>query len=308
MRWQSMTSTWLQVLHVTSINRAGSSLPCGMAMGYLRRPGNPCPPLDSQVGVSTPSFAPTSLRTTTDSYQPRLRPCPSGKRINNLLVSICQLFSNLSEAVSTLVQIGLCRCVGAVVTVAPQCIPRDNHFLAEGHLFCPDHCFPSAAHALAVPCNPTPMVISVSQVATYLVCSHPASLCLVDHVLHGNCSVVTTSGSQRRAVAFYSRGEARCYEARCVHLLSGQVCPQLGPLTGPDPWGSTLSYQVPIPLSVLRMNVCVWLHSLVWLPETRLRLQVRLPLLWRPISVPAPILCGRRQKPYLLAGRGGHVC
>ena len=52
----------------TSINSAGSSQPCGMAMGYLRQRGNPCRPLNSQMGVSTPSFAPTSLRTTRDSY------------------------------------------------------------------------------------------------------------------------------------------------------------------------------------------------------------------------------------------------
>ena len=37
--------------------------------------------------------------------------------------------------------------------------------------------------------------------------SHPASVCLVDHVLHGNCPNVMTLGNQRRAVAFYSRGE-----------------------------------------------------------------------------------------------------
>ena len=53
MRWQSMGTMWLQVLLATSINRDGNSLPCGMAMGYLRRPGNPCPPLYSQMGVST---------------------------------------------------------------------------------------------------------------------------------------------------------------------------------------------------------------------------------------------------------------
>ena len=68
MRWQFMATTWLQVLLATTINRAEKSLPCGMAMDYLRQPENPCPPLYSQMGVSTPSFAPTSLRTTRDSY------------------------------------------------------------------------------------------------------------------------------------------------------------------------------------------------------------------------------------------------
>ena len=126
--------------------------------------------------------------------------------------------------------------------------PSDNHSLAEGHLsfsFCPDHCLLSAAPAPAVPCSPMPMVTSVSQVSADQVCSHPASVCLVDHVLHGNCPDVMTLESQRRTVAFYSRGErqGRCYETRCVHPPSGQACPQLGPLTGPDPWGSTLPYR-----------------------------------------------------------------
>ena len=82
MRWQSLATTWLQVLPAKSINRAGNSLP------YLSRPGNPCPPLYSQMGVSTPSFAPTSLRTKRDSYQRMLRLCPSGRRKTNLLVPI----------------------------------------------------------------------------------------------------------------------------------------------------------------------------------------------------------------------------
>ena len=60
---------------------------------------------------------------------------------------------------------------------------------------------------MAVPCSPMLMVTSVNQVAAYQVCSHPASVCLVDHVLHGSYPDVMTLGSQRRAVAFYSRGE-----------------------------------------------------------------------------------------------------
>ena len=48
---------------------------------------------------------------------------------------------------------------------------------------------------------------SVDQVAAYQVCSHPASVCLVDHVLHGDCPNVMTLGSQGRTVAYYSRGE-----------------------------------------------------------------------------------------------------
>ena len=65
----------------------------------------------------------------------------------------------------------------------------------------------STAPALALPCSPMPVVTSVSQMAAFQVCNHPASVCLVDHVLHGHCPDVMTLGSQRRAVAFYSRGE-----------------------------------------------------------------------------------------------------
>ena len=85
--------------------------------------------------------------------------------------------------------------------------PRDNHTLAEGHWYCSDRCFQSTALTLAVPCSPMPMVTNVSQVAAYQVCSHPASVCLVDHVLHGNCPDVMTLGSQRRTVAYYSTGQ-----------------------------------------------------------------------------------------------------
>ena len=60
---------------------------------------------------------------------------------------------------------------------------------------------------MVVPCSPMLMVTSVNQVAAYQVCSHPASVCLVDHVLHGNCPDVMTLGSHRRAVAYYSREE-----------------------------------------------------------------------------------------------------
>ena len=85
--------------------------------------------------------------------------------------------------------------------------PRYNHSLAEGHWFCSDRCYQSTALTLAVSCSPMPMVTSVSQVAAYQVCSHPASVCLVDHVLHGNCPDMMTLGSQRRTVAYYSRRE-----------------------------------------------------------------------------------------------------
>ena len=65
----------------------------------------------------------------------------------------------------------------------------------------------STAPALAVPRTPMLMVTSVSQMAAYHVCSHPASVCLVDHVVHANCPDVMTFGNKQRAVAFYSRGK-----------------------------------------------------------------------------------------------------
>ena len=51
------------------------------------------------------------------------------------------------------------------------------------------------------------MISCVDQVAAYQVCSHPASVCLVEHVLQGNCPNVMTSGSERKTVAYYSREE-----------------------------------------------------------------------------------------------------
>ena len=68
-------------------------------------------------------------------------------------------------------------------------------------------CLRSSAPALAVPCGFMPRVTSVNQMAAYQVCSHAASVCLVDHVLYGICCNVMTLKSQRRAVACYSRGE-----------------------------------------------------------------------------------------------------
>ena len=59
-----------------------------------------------------------------------------------------------------------------------------------------------------------------------------------------------------------------CCEARCGHPPWGQACPQLGHLTGSDPWGCTLPESVAIPLSVLCMSVCVSLHPQAWLPRT----------------------------------------
>ena len=68
-------------------------------------------------------------------------------------------------------------------------------------------CLRSTVPALAVLCSPMLTDTSVSQMAAYQICSHPASVCLVDHVWHWNCPDVMTLGSQRNAVAFYSRGE-----------------------------------------------------------------------------------------------------
>ena len=73
--------------------------------------------------------------------------------------------------------------------------------------FSQDYFLLSTSLTLSVPYRPIPMVSSVDQVAAYQICSHPASVCLVDHVLHGDCPDVMTLGSQRRTVADYTRGE-----------------------------------------------------------------------------------------------------
>ena len=71
--------------------------------------------------------------------------------------------------------------------------------------FVTDYYLLSTALTPSVPCRPMPMVSSEDQVAAYQVCSHPASVFLVDHVLHGDCPDVMTLGSQRRTVAYYTR-------------------------------------------------------------------------------------------------------
>ena len=123
------------------------------------------------------------------------------------------LFSNLPGAVSTLVLIARptqcvpgqvqdsCRAPVTVNVLTPT-FSRVRH---SRHVHI--RCLPTTAPALAVPCSPMPMVTSVSQMGAYQVCSHQASVCLVDHMVHGNCPDVMTLGSQRRAVAYYSRGE-----------------------------------------------------------------------------------------------------
>ena len=61
-------------------------------------------------------------------------------------------------------------------------------------------CFWSPAPALVVPCSPMPVVTSVTQMAAYQVCSHQASECLLDHMLHCICPNVMSLRRQRRAL------------------------------------------------------------------------------------------------------------
>ena len=130
-------------------------------------------------------------------------------------------------------------------------------------------CFPSPAPALVVPCNPMAVVASVSHMAAYGVCSHPASECLADSVLHRICPNVNTLGSQQDG-GFLDQGgmASKVLESKCVHPPWGAARPQLGPLTGPYPWGSTRLGSTTIPLSLLRMSVCVSLLSPAWLPSS----------------------------------------
>ena len=79
----------------------------------------------------------------------------------------------------------------------------------EGQRFCSDRSFGSTAPTLAVPCSPMPMVTSVSQLAAYQVCSHPGSVCLVDHVLHAKCTDVE-AGSDPRGHLWVTWGVYPC--------------------------------------------------------------------------------------------------
>ena len=139
----------------------------------------------------------------------------AGRKLIPLCVSICSqppLSGNLRGAVSTLVLIARpTQCVPGQVQDSYETpvtvnvlIPTLNRARHSRHLHI--RCLRSTALALAVPCSPMPVVTSVNQMASYQVCSPPASVCLVDHVLHGNCPDVMSLWSQRKAVACYSRG------------------------------------------------------------------------------------------------------
>ena len=116
------------------------------------------------------------------------------------------LFSNLPGAVSTLVLTArptqcvpgqVQDCCRAQVTVNAL-TPTLNRVRRSRHLhIC---CLRSSAPALAVPCSPMPVVTSVNQMAPYQVCTHPASVCLVDRVLHGICpNVMTLAGEPTKS-------------------------------------------------------------------------------------------------------------
>ena len=193
-----------------------------------------------------------------------LRLCPSvGSETN----ALCQSTDRCSEHSSAHVPVygckSICQSCPALHRRTGPLAPVRTTPWPKAIGFFTDYCLLSTALTLSVPCRPMPKVSSVGQVAAYQDCSHPASVCLVDPVLHGYCPDVMTLGSQRRTVAYYTRGEgqARCYEARCVFPPCGQASPQLGPLTSPDPWGSTLPYRV-YHTPMCATYVCVCLTSL----------------------------------------------
>ena len=115
------------------------------------------------------------------------------------------VFSNLPGAVSTLVLIdrpthfepgqGQNSCRGpATVNVLT---PTLNQVRRYRHLHI--RCLRSTAPAMAVPCSPMPMVTSVNYMAAYQVCSHPASVCLVHHLVHRICPNAMTLKWKQRA-------------------------------------------------------------------------------------------------------------
>ena len=77
-------------------------------------------------------------------------------------------------------------------------------------------------------------------------------------------------GEQTKGGGFLDQGgmASKVFKTRCVYPPWGQACPQLGPLTGSDPLGSTSLGGVTAPLSVLHMSVCVSLLSPAGLSST----------------------------------------
>ena len=114
------------------------------------------------------------------------------------------LFSNLPGAVSTLVIIAEpTQCVSGQVQDSGRA--RDTMNVLTPPLHRVRHSrhlhirwLRSTFYSLTVPCSLMPMVTSVNQMAAYQVCSQPASVCLVDHVVHGICPDAMILGSQHR--------------------------------------------------------------------------------------------------------------
>ena len=103
-------------------------------------------------------------------------------------------------------------------------------------------------------------------------------------------------------------------KARCARPPWGQACPQLGPLTGRDPSGSTRLGGVTIPLSVLRMSVCVSVHSRAWLPSSAFTyVEPKVLVNYWYHSYGAQFLCWRltsreTTRPLPIKGGGGAKC
>ena len=152
-----------------------------------------CPPPCDDLSCGSPEHA--SLR---EQIPPRLALTVGA------LYSQPPLFSDLPGAVSTLVQ-----------TARPtQCVPRQTQ--SSSYSKCTNS-HPQSGSALQTPTHPLlsePCSCPGCALQThacgyqrepggaYQVCSHPASVCLVDHVSHGICPDVMTLRSQRRTVAF----------------------------------------------------------------------------------------------------------
>ena len=159
-----------------------------------------------QSGVPT-CIRPPQMRVTRTRRPTRTDSLPLELTVD-ALYSHPPLFSNLRGAGSTVVQTSrTTQCVPgqaqdsctARVTVNIL-TPTLNRGRRSKHRHI--RCFPSLAPAQVAPCGPMPVVTSVNQMAVYQVFSHPASECLLGHVLHGICPNVMALGSQRRAVAF----------------------------------------------------------------------------------------------------------
>ena len=161
-----------------------------------------------------------------------------------------------------------------------------------------------------MPCTPIRVVTGVSQMAACQVCSEPASECLLDQVLHGLCPNVMTSGERSRSGGFLdqARNSKQCVQRQGVSTLlrdkpthAGMHRAKSPPTVRTPNWSRPMEFYPSwrcyhTPKCATYVCVCLTLHpsvaDIISLHSCLIQSpsQLLVPIIWRAISVLAPIL------------------